>query len=216
MGANKTKINKTVLRDLVMRTNRTSEEIKAMNAIFRRHFPNGKIESPQDLWRCLQKFSLVPIGYNDPTAVERLYRLFDVQNRDQRTDGSIDFFHFMIVSHILERGTAHQKISLYFESLDVNRDRIITREDLQECLPPTVESQQLIQQLLKQWDMNKDGVVSLDDFERFINTNPSLSPMFVSERERLRMNSVSAEQPTDIQQSEHYIPANRNPFVTSK
>ncbi|CAF4410200.1 unnamed protein product, partial [Adineta steineri] len=99
------------------------------------------------------KCSLVPVGYNDPTAVERLYRLFDVQNRDQRTDGSIDFFHFMIVSHILERGTAHQKISLYFESLDVNRDRIITREDLQECLPPTVESQQLIQQLLKQWDM---------------------------------------------------------------
>ncbi|CAF1052404.1 unnamed protein product [Adineta steineri] len=124
-------------------------------------------------------------------------------------------FRFFLVS-IRSTSGPNMSSNVYFESLDVNRDRIITREDLQECLPPTVESQQLIQQLLKQWDMNKDGVVSLDDFERFINTNPSLSPMFVSERERLRMNSVSAEQPTDIQQSEHYIPANRNPFVTSK
>jgi hypothetical protein len=42
---------------------------------------------------------------------------------------------------------------VYFESLDVNNDRIITRDDLEACLPPTVESQHLIQQLLRQWDM---------------------------------------------------------------
>ena len=42
---------------------------------------------------------------------------------------------------------------VYFESLDVNRDRIITRDDLEQCLPATVESQQLIPQLLKQWDI---------------------------------------------------------------
>lgn len=42
---------------------------------------------------------------------------------------------------------------VYFESLDINKDRFITREDLEQCLPPTVESQELIQQLLRQWDM---------------------------------------------------------------
>ncbi len=42
---------------------------------------------------------------------------------------------------------------MYFESLDINNDRIITRDDLEACLPRTVESQQLIQQLLRKWDM---------------------------------------------------------------
>ena len=42
---------------------------------------------------------------------------------------------------------------VYFESLDVNNDGIISREDLEACLPHTVESQQIIQQLLRQWDM---------------------------------------------------------------
>lgn len=42
---------------------------------------------------------------------------------------------------------------VYFASLDENNDRIITRDDLEACLPRTVESQQLIQQLLRQWDM---------------------------------------------------------------
>ena len=42
---------------------------------------------------------------------------------------------------------------VYFNSFDVNKDRVITRDDLQACLPNTVESQQQIQQLLRQWDM---------------------------------------------------------------
>lgn len=42
---------------------------------------------------------------------------------------------------------------VYFRSFDVNNDRIITRDDLEACLPSTVESQQLIQQLLRQWDV---------------------------------------------------------------
>jgi len=42
---------------------------------------------------------------------------------------------------------------VYFDSFDVNNDHIITRDDLEICLPATVESQQLIQQLLRQWDV---------------------------------------------------------------
>ena len=76
-----------------------------------------------------------------------------------------------MVSHILERGPPSQKIAcnrkkiyfkypiiiftllVYFQSLDMDNDHLITRTDLEACLPPTVESQQLIQQLLRQWDM---------------------------------------------------------------
>ena len=42
---------------------------------------------------------------------------------------------------------------VYFASLDVNNDNIITRDDLEKCLPNTVESRELSQQLLRQWDM---------------------------------------------------------------
>jgi Ca2+-binding EF-hand superfamily protein len=44
---------------------------------------------------------------------------------------------------------------VYFESLDADKNGIISRDDLEACLPHTVESQQLIQQLLRQWDMVK-------------------------------------------------------------
>ena len=80
----------------------------------------------QDLWRCLHKFSPIPINSYDPSAAKRLYRLFDSGNQvniflyvfvfpnfieqTDKPDGSIDFFQFMIVSNILERGTANQKI----------------------------------------------------------------------------------------------------------
>jgi hypothetical protein len=53
-----------------------------------------------------------------------------------------EFWYFIIIFFLV-----------YFESLDVNNDHVITREDLEACLPPTVESQQLIQQLLRQWDI---------------------------------------------------------------
>ena len=72
--------------------------------------------------------------------------------------------------------------------MDVNHDNVITRDDLEECLPAGVESQQLIQHLLKQWDMvtilsigillimihlllplnifkDRNGAVNLDDFQ---------------------------------------------------
>ncbi|CAF0744830.1 unnamed protein product [Rotaria sp. Silwood1] len=216
MGANKTKLNKTILNQLVYRTNRSRAEIKAMYAIFRRHFPSGKIESPQDLCRCLQKFSLVPIGYTDRSAFERLYRLFEAQIRNPKHDVGIDFFTFMIVSHILERGTAAQKIILYFQSFDVNNDEIITRDDLEVCLPPTVESRQLIQQLLRQWDMNRDGVVTLEDFQQYIMTNPDILPMFADPNERVRMNSVTIESSTDNNRSADIYNINRGTFAKSQ
>ncbi|UJR33124.1 hypothetical protein I4U23_020581 [Adineta vaga] len=208
MGANKTKLPKTVQHQLAVRTNRKRRQDLCAHGIFRRHFPNGKIESPQDLWRCLQKFLLQPMVYDESTA-ERLYRLFDIQSR---------------------RGSAHDKIRLYFESLDVDNNGLIDREDLEKCLPHTVESQQLIQQLLKQWDMNKNGTVTLNDFERYIHSNPHLSPMFIDVRERVRMNSVTQESTvesnssihnhptttTDNHPSTYNFPANRNLFITSK
>lgn len=45
----------------------------------------------------------------------------------------------------------------------MNGDQVITRDDLEKCLPPTVESHELIQQLLQQWDM-----VTTDLFHRFL------------------------------------------------
>lgn len=94
---------------------------------------------------------------------------------------------------------------MYFESFDTNQDRVITRDDLEACLPRTVESHQVIQQLLQQWDMvgtshpsisssllvqNRDGVVSLDDFERYIMSQPDLLPIFAGAKDRVRVESV--------------------------
>ncbi|CAF2407465.1 unnamed protein product [Rotaria sp. Silwood2] len=169
-----------------------------------------------DLCRCLQKFSLIPIGYTDQQAFERLYRLFDAQNRNQKHDGSIDFVTFMIVSNVLERGTATQRIILYFQSFDVNNDQIITRDDLEACLPPTVESRQLIQQLLRQWDMNRDGVVTLEDFQQYVMTNPELLPMFADPNERVRMSSVTIESSTDNNRSADIYNINRGTFAKSQ
>ena len=60
-------------------------------------------------------------------------------------------------------------ILVYFDSFDVNGDHIITRDDLEKCLPPTVESQELIQQLLRQWDVVRHKFCFLDSFHFSFN-----------------------------------------------
>lgn len=41
---------------------------------------------------------------------------------------------------------------VFFYSFDVNGDGLVTADDLEACLPSTVESRQLVQELMRQWD----------------------------------------------------------------
>jgi hypothetical protein len=62
---------------------------------------------------------------------------------------------------------------------------------------------------------NRDGVVSLDDFERYIKSNPDLSPMFHDLKDRVRMDSVTIVPQTDQNPAVHQLIDNhRNMFIT--
>jgi len=63
---------------------------------------------------------------------------------------------------------------------------------------------------------NRDGVVSLDDFERYIMTNPDLLPMFADVKDRVRIDSVTLASSTDPTPSAYYVNVNRGTFVTSQ
>ncbi len=60
---------------------------------------------------------------------------------------------------------------------------------------------------------NRDGVVSLDDFEQYITSNPDLLSMFTGSRERVRINSISTDPPFDNNSSEDYGTDNRGVAV---
>lgn len=59
-------------------------------------------------------------------------------------------------------------------------------------------------------------MVSLEDFERYIMTNPSLLPMFADPKDRVRMDSVTLPPPIEnTPRSTPAMNANRNIFITS-
>jgi hypothetical protein len=63
---------------------------------------------------------------------------------------------------------------------------------------------------------NRDGRVSLDDFEQYVMTNPNLLPMFADVKDRVRIDSVTRGSPTDNNPSTYYVNVNRGTFVTSQ
>jgi hypothetical protein len=54
----------------------------------------------------------------------------------------------------------------------------------------------------------------MEDFERYIMTNPDLLPRFADVKERLRIDSVNLTSPSDNNSSGNYINVNR--FITSQ
>ncbi len=56
----------------------------------------------------------------------------------------------------------------------------------------------------------------MEDFERYIMTNPELSPMFTDAKDRVRIDSVTIPSTTDQNPSAHYVNVNRGTFVTSQ
>ena len=63
---------------------------------------------------------------------------------------------------------------------------------------------------------NRDGVVSWDDFEQYVMTNPNLLPMFADSKDRVRIDSVTVAPPTNNNQSGYYVNVNQGNFVTSQ
>jgi hypothetical protein len=61
---------------------------------------------------------------------------------------------------------------------------------------------------------NRDGVVSPDDFERYIMSNPNLFPMFVDIKDRVRMDSITQLPSNEPHPTTTYV--NRGMFVTSQ
>ena len=64
---------------------------------------------------------------------------------------------------------------------------------------------------------NHDGVVSLDDFEKYIMSNPALAAMFAGIKDRVRIDSVAVEDSIDDSPAVYQVNPNRpNLFVTQK
>ena len=62
---------------------------------------------------------------------------------------------------------------------------------------------------------NRDGVVSLDDFEKYIMSNPHLAAMFAGVKDRVRIDSVAIENSVDDSPAVYQVNPNRaNLFVT--
>lgn len=59
-------------------------------------------------------------------------------------------------------------------------------------------------------------MVSLDDFHQFVMSNPDLIPVFMDPKERVRLNSITADSITDNNQSADVYNINRGTFSKSQ
>jgi hypothetical protein len=64
---------------------------------------------------------------------------------------------------------------------------------------------------------NKDGVVSLDDFEKYIMSHPHMAAMFAGVKDRVRIDSVAVEDSIDDSPAVYQVNPNRaNLFITQQ
>ena len=96
---------------------------------------------------------------------ERILRMIDAVDDDK--DGRInfgEFFKMMIARTVVK--DLQEKMTEMFGTLDVDKDGVITSEEVRRVLQGVGDTitQEQIELIIQRYDDNKDGVVSLQEF----------------------------------------------------
>lgn len=162
MGAKNGKpvLRKEDIASFAKSTGLSEDQIKQTFNEFINDHPNGKI-SKDEFGATMKK--VIPDSDGDKMK-EHIFRVFD-----KNGDGSIDFSEFMMVFHIMQRGTPQQILSKLFHTFDINGDGLISKLELQKlvndinCLLSDDDSEKVQDEMLAvAWKMEEDGNVNIE------------------------------------------------------
>ncbi|KAM6409402.1 calcium and integrin-binding protein 1 [Rhynochetos jubatus] len=118
------------------------------------------------------------------------HRLCHVFSTSARRDGSLSFEDFLdMLSVFSAAATLDIKSHYAFRIFDFDEDGILDREDLEklvDCLTgqgeesrlSSAEMEQLIENILEESDIDKDGSINLSEFQHVVSRSPDFASSF--------------------------------------
>lgn len=152
-------------------THFSREEVKSLYRAFKQDCPTGIID--ENTFKGVYE-KIFPMGESAKYA----HLVFCCIDRQQT--GGIHFGDFMTLLSVLSKGSIQEKIQWTFQFYDVNRDGIISRDEMVKVTDsiydlvgnethPRVKMQN-VEQVFSSMDSNRDGVVSKEEFVQFCHS----------------------------------------------
>ncbi|NXC97423.1 CIB1 protein, partial [Certhia familiaris] len=122
------------------------------------------------------------------------HRICHVFSTSETGDDSMSFEDFLdMLSVFSDSATSDVKSHYAFHIFDFNDDGILDRKDLEhlvncltgqgeECQLSITEMEQLIQNILEESDFDKDGTISLPEFQHVVSRSPDFARCSVLQR----------------------------------
>ncbi|KAG7298782.1 hypothetical protein JYU34_017213, partial [Plutella xylostella] len=148
----------------------TEPELKRLYRGFKAECPTGVVK--EDTFKLIYA-QFFPQGANTAQYAHLVFNTLD-----QDRSGLLSFEEFVTGLSILSRGSLEEKLRWTFSLYDINGDGCITKEEMTEIVTaiydlmgkivePLLEEDvvlQKVERLFQKMDLNRDGVVTLDEF----------------------------------------------------
>ncbi|KAH0794957.1 EF hand family protein [Histomonas meleagridis] len=165
-----------VTQNLVGKTHFTEDEIKVLYKRFQKLSASQVNDGVIDI----NEFQTA-LGIQNAQFAQRIFSAFDADSNQ-----TIDFEEFVSgLSALTNRASISEKAKLCFDIYDIDKNGRITKDELKEVLQLSLgghtavhlsdeQLQRIIDRTFTQMDANRDGEISLEEFEAAAVKNPSI------------------------------------------
>lgn len=165
-----TRFRPEAIDTLCQLTKFNKRELQLMYRGFKQECPSGMVKE--------EKFKGIYAQFFPRGAETSQYAHYVFNTFDQEHTGAITFTDFVIGLSVLARGTLQEKLRWAFSLYDINGDGYITKDEMTRIInaiydlmgksvEPMVEdttTKDHVERVFQKLDLNKDGVVSMDEF----------------------------------------------------
>ncbi|XP_023224729.1 Kv channel-interacting protein 1-like isoform X1 [Centruroides sculpturatus] len=165
-----TRFRPEAIDTLCQLTKFNKRELQLMYRGFKQECPSGMVKE--------EKFKGIYAQFFPRGAETSQYAHYVFNTFDQEHTGAITFTDFVIGLSVLARGSLQEKLRWAFSLYDINGDGYITKDEMTRIInaiydlmgksvEPMVEdttTKDHVERVFQKLDLNKDGVVSMDEF----------------------------------------------------
>jgi len=161
------------LDQMSVETKFSKTEVKFLYRAFKSECPNGIID--EDTFKDVYE-KIFPMGDSSKYA-QIVFKAIDSEKTGGITFG--DFMHFLSV---ISKGTEREKILWSFHFYDLNKDGMITKDEMFKVSESIYElmgsdiskHREYVDRIFQNMDTNKDGIISVQEFVSYCEENPNV------------------------------------------
>lgn len=164
-----------IIKEYRSKTHFTSLELECLLMI---HYKLTK-EQPMDR-KYFRKFMYRALDFQNDLMIDRIFSAFDRENKLALTMES-----WVLGMSVILKGTLSEKIKFCFKIYDMMNEGFLKKETMFVALKhnyrgstsyedPEDIVRDLIEMIVKKMDLDRDGVISFEDYSKSVQMNPSL------------------------------------------